>query len=157
MMLQLPGNEPFFTNNVEGWLKLLGFVGAIAATVWATLKARVAQDINLRRDIDGVGGRASTLESDRTAHATKLQALESAAHESRTTIAALSGRISGVEEAQRSIEKIVREGSDNIAQKVAEIRDAVTGEQARMRERIVRLETISELRRMGLLKDEERS
>lgn len=147
--------RPFFTNDLEGWIKVVGFLVTVGLMVWGALKARVASDINLRRDIDGVGGRTASLETDRTNHSARLHAVETFMLEARQQQAFIATRLGAVEEAQRSIEKLVREGQSAMAQRVIEIRDVVAGEQSKMRERIVRLEVVNDLRRMGLLKEEE--
>lgn len=144
---------PFYTNDVEGVVKLLGTFLAVAATIYGIIKARVTSDVTTRRDIDGVGGRVKSLESSRTSQDTRLGALERAMAESRQRDDAIVSRVGAVEESTRSVELLIRSAQDTLRVQVQEIKDAVTGEQAKLRERVVRLETISELRAKGRLRE----
>lgn len=73
--------------------------------------------------------------------------------ESRQRDDAIVSRVGAVEESTRSVELLIRSAQDTLRVQVQEIKDAVTGEQAKLRERVVRLETISELRAKGRLRE----
>jgi septal ring factor EnvC (AmiA/AmiB activator) len=143
---------------VSEWMgevfKLAGTVLTLGLAVWGILKARVALDINVRRDIDGVGKRVKALETSCTQMTTQITALERQLAEARARDDAFHSRLGAVEEAQRSVADILRQAEQNLTSRVQEIKEALTGESARQRERIVRLETMSELRTKGLLKQE---
>lgn len=147
-------DAPFYTNDLIGILKLIGTFAAGIAAIYGIVKARITSDVTIRRDIDGVGGRVGLLETSAATMAAQVMGLERYMGESRQRDDVIQTRIGAVEEAQRNVENLIRTGQQSIGQRVQEIKDAITGDQVKLRERVVRLETISELRTKGLLKQE---
>lgn len=153
--IEQTSGKPFFTSDVEGYLKIAGLLLTHGVVLWTIVKKKVASDVQLRNDINGLGSRVAALETDRTSHGTLLNSLDHTVQLGRQDTSIIASRVGVAEQAQRNIETLVRDGQAALQQRVLEIRDAVLGEQVNMRERIVRLEVVNDLRRLGLLKEGE--
>ena len=83
----MQGPEPFFSNNVEGFLKVLTMAGGIVAAIWTfmwrMLNSKQVQDIN------AVGTRVNTLHTEQTALLTQVTEIRRAQDKQEITVSAL--------------------------------------------------------------------
>ena len=151
--MQVPAGveQPFFTNNLEGWLKVLGVMATTVVAAWRIVKARVRDDIQIRHDINGVGERLKVLEQERSGIMTAIQSASDGVKEARANHEGTTSRLGALEESQRNVEKLVVAMEREIISHISDLKETVTGENVKLRERLVRLETISDLRKSGHL------
>ena len=132
---------PFFTNNLEGWLKILGLLSTVGLMIWGMLKGKLQQDIN------GVGNRVAELEKLYERGDDTLAHVQLDIREGRSERTHMQTQIGEVRKAQETLDTTLREMQNAIVTEIHRTRDAVHETNMQLRERIVRLETISQLER----------
>lgn len=130
--------KDFLPDSLEGWIVV---TAAIVGVPWAFWKGYSS----LLDKINGVGSRVGSLEKKDNEREGKMQAME-------TTLGNVSSDIGGIRERLARVEKGVEGTNEHITEMKLEILGAIGDlkqnalrEEGKVRERIVRLETVQDI------------
>lgn len=143
--------DPFFTNDWMGFFKILGMVAGFTVVVWGMMKGKLQGDIN------GVGDRVKQLELEKERVQERLDEVTFGVRESRQDRANLHSQVGEIKTAQGNLTDLIHEMQVNIIAEIQKTRDTVTEAHIKLRERIVRLETISQIEKyLGKRKEDDK-
>jgi len=137
--IQVSSSNPFFSNDLEGLIKIIILLGTVVGAVWVMLKGKLQQDIN------GVGERTKNLENTTVAHDTALDELKERVMRVENTASNLAVTVGEVRRSQEAVTDQMREMQVNIIGEIQRTREVMRQDNSAMRERVVRLETVNEI------------
>lgn len=132
-------SDPFFTNDIEGALKVGGMILAIVSAFWVMLKGKLQQDIN------GVGERVKKLEEAEVSHDARVDLLDNQVRDLTTNYANMRETVGEMRRAQEAISDQMHEMQVSIVGEIQKTRDTVRREMSAVRERVVVLETVARI------------
>lgn len=142
----MQNTQPFFTNDLEGWSKIVGMLLIICSATVALLRSNFVTTFSKRTEVDGVGGRVKTLEDGYASNKTKIENLDQQMRDERMAREALARELAAVRAEYSSLRDLLMAGKIELMKQLQDIQRSVDKEQIDLRERVVRLETLNNLK-----------
>jgi hypothetical protein len=149
---------PFFTNDLAGWMKVAGLGVALIGSIYKLMTGPVQRSVEkVTNDVDGIGAKVNGLETRESGALERIRASEHATGTLREELNRMHHDMGELKaEVRRSIDenhdmKIDIIGAINDAKRehAAQLGDATKAQaerDSRISQRIMRLETIAEIR-----------
>lgn len=130
----------FLPETLEGWLTVLTVVGGATFTVWKTQRSATEK-------INGLGKRTKTVEEAITRLGAEMAHLQTGHQIATSDRANLHERIGALSKNTEGLHDQIRDARIELGAQMSELKNLVQQDASRVRERVVRIETIVEIER----------